>query len=172
MKEKLFRVYVKFIRPFIEKGLNDRFGVHNPIDTWGTIKNLSLYDFSKVINVYGYKMDRLGGLIDHAFNFDNPNSFFATTEKNRDCDQWARIWAVWAIHNGYEFQEYIITTREHLIKDSHVVCTILIKGKWYLCDYTPYGKYNTKEQAVEDVVEHWNKYTKHNLVYEAYQGRQ
>ncbi|NCC55779.1 MAG: hypothetical protein EOM11_09935, partial [Erysipelotrichia bacterium] len=85
MKEKLFRAYVRFIRPFTEKWLNDRFDSHTPYDFWSLVKDLPMSKFSDKINAYAYKMDRFGGLVDHAFNFDNPNSFFVDKQYGRDC---------------------------------------------------------------------------------------
>lgn len=88
-----------------------------------------------------------------------------------NCDNFARIWSIWAIYHGYEYQEVIVTTKQRIIRDSHVVTAIHINNYWYLCDYTPYGLYSTKDEAIEDIVNHWEKYTEDNLLYEYYYGR-
>ena len=88
-----------------------------------------------------------------------------------NCDSFARIWAIWAIYHGYEYQEVIVTTKQRIIRDSHVVTAIHINNYWYLCDYTPYGLYSTKDEAIKDIVNHWEKYTEDNLLYEYYYGR-
>ena len=85
IKLLLFKLYVKLIRPYTEKFLNDKaekkYKVNN--DVWSTIKNLPLHDFSREINTYEYSSDRLGGLLDHSFN--HPNYFFVEKGYGRDC---------------------------------------------------------------------------------------
>lgn len=171
MKEKLFRAYVRYIRPFTEQWLNSIYHKDTPFDYWGLVKDLPMQKFSDKINAYVYKMDKLGGLLDHAMFFETPNQFFVERDSNRDCDNFARIWAIWAIYHGYEYQEVIVTTKQRIIRDSHVVTAIHINNYWYLCDYTPYGLYSTKDEAIEDIVNHWEKYTEDNLLYEYYYGR-
>lgn len=164
----LFRLYVRFIRKHTEKKLNELFEKIQPTKStmWAVFKNLPMQEFSDKINSYEYKPDLGEGLVDYAR--DNPNAFFDNLTFGRDCDDWARLWKHWGIHNGYTVQEVIISTKQHVVKDAHVVCVLEKDNSYWMCDYKPYGAYASLEQAVEGIPDHWKKYTHENMVYELY----
>ena len=135
---------------------------------WNTYKHLPLKEFSKKINAYKYKPDLVNGVVD--FAYENPNVFFSELGVSRDCDDYARVYYHYGLVNNYTPQEVIITTKEHIIKDSHVVCVLEKDSKYWLCDYEVYGTFNSIEEAIMAVPNHWEKYTKENLLYEYYYG--
>lgn len=168
IKLLLFKLYVKLIRPYTEKFLNDREeNKYEATDVWGSIKNLPLREFSNFINTYEYSSDRLGGLLDHSFN--HPNYFFIEKGHSRDCDSWARLYKYWAIYNNIEAQEVIVSSISHIIKDAHVVAVLHMDG-YYLCDYNVYGPFATFEDAIYNITDRWEKYHKDDFVYELYNG--
>jgi len=174
MKKLFFLLYVKLIRPYTEHKLNKIFEKINPTKStvWDTVKHLPLKEFSEFINKYEYKPDLLGGLIDHSFGYNNPNQFFSDMAYSRDCGSWARIWSIWCRCNGHKPQEVIVTTKDHVARDSHVVCVAEYQGKFWLLDYEPYGRFPTFEKAVESITGHWKKYTKENLMWTRFNGIQ
>jgi len=174
MKKLLFLLYVKLIRPHTEHKLNKIFERVNPTKStiWDTVKHLPLKEFSAFINKYEYKPDLLGGIVDHSFSYDNPNQFFSNITYNVDCDNWARIWYIWCRCNGHLPQEVVVTTKEHMIGDSHVICVAKYRGKFWLLDYKPYGRFPNFDEAVQAVTRHWTKYTKENLMWTRFTGIQ
>jgi len=170
MMQFLFRLYVKFIRPHTEDKLDKLFEKIHPTQStlWDTYKHLPMPEFSKVIDGYKYTPDPFYGAVDYAF--DNPNKFFDGLSYGQDCDNWSRIWWFYGIANGYTAHEIIVTTVNHVMKDAHVVCVLEKDDKYWMCDYKPYGAYDSVEQAVEGLPDHWTKYTDENLIWEYYYG--
>lgn len=167
MKLLLFKLYVKLIRPYTEKFLNDKEKCQVTDDAWSRVKNLPLHDFSREINTYEYSSDRLGGLLDHSFN--HPNYFFIEKGHGRDCDSYTRLMKYWAIYNNVEAQEVIVSSKSHIVRDAHVVAVLHMDG-YYLCDYGVYGPFDTFESAVYNIPDRWEKYNKDDFVYELYNG--
>jgi hypothetical protein len=169
----LFRIYVKFIRPHTEHFLNKRFekGFEDVSkNAWDKVKNLDLHEFALALDEFPYKKDLLGGLIDHSFSFDKPEMFFIQRVYNRDCDNYARLASIYAIENDYHFQEVIVTTKDHVAKDAHVVTVLWKDNEYYLFDYDVYGPFHSFKEAVYEIPNHWKKYTEDNMVYELYYG--
>ena len=167
IKLLLFKLYVKLIRPYTEKFLNDKEKYQVTDDVWSRVKNLPLNEFSDFINTYEYSSDRLGGLLDHSFN--HPNYFFIEKGYGRDCDSWSRLYKYWAIYNNVEAQEVIVSSKSHIVRDAHVVAVLHMDG-YYLCDYGVYGPFDTFESAVYNIPDRWEKYNKDDFVYELYNG--
>ncbi len=174
MKKLLFLLYVKWIRPRTERFFNNLFERIQPTRSvvWDMYKKLEMNEFSDVINAYKYAPDLLSGVVDHSFNNDNPNRFFDSLEHGRDCDNWARIWKLWGIENGYTAQEVILTTQQHVARDAHVVVVLSKNGVYWLMDYRPYGEYTNLNNAVESIVGHWKKYTPDNLIWTTYDSKE
>lgn len=167
MKLLLFKLYVKLIRPYTEKFLNDKEKYQVTDDAWSRVKNLPLHDFSREINTYEYSSDRLCGLLDHSFN--HPNYFFIEKGYGQDCDNFTRMIKYWAIYNNVEAQEVIVSSKSHIVRDAHVVAVLHMDG-YYLCDYGVYGPFDTFESAVYNIPDRWEKYNKDDFVYELYNG--
>ena len=167
IKLLLFKLYVKLIRPYTEKFLNDKEKYQVTDDVWSRVKNLSLNEFSNFINTYEYSSDRLGGLLDHSFN--HPNYFFIEKGYGQDCDNFTRMIKYWAIYNNVEAQEVIVSSKSHIVRDAHVVAVLHMDG-YYLCDYEVYGPFATFEDAVYNIPDRWEKYNKDDFIYELYNG--
>ena len=169
MKKFIFRIYVKYIRPRTERALNKLFEKIQPTKSmvWALHKHLPMYVFSHKINEYTYTPDLLGGMVDHAFSYDNPNKFFDGLHYGNDCDAWARIWAIWGKCNGYTAQEVIVTTKERVARDAHVITILEKDGAFWCMNYKPYGSYPLFREAVEAVCK-WKKYSKDTLLWLPY----
>ena len=170
MKQLLFRLYVRFIRPYSSRALYKLYEKIQPTTSilWDVYKKLPMREFSDKINSYEYIPDIGDGALDYSFDVDNPNYFFSDLLYGRDCGAWARLWKAWALENGYIPQEVVITTKEHIIRDAHVVCVLEKDDEYWMCDYIPYGPYKSMEQAIEDLPNHWTKYTAENMIWENY----
>jgi len=123
-------------------------------EKWKSLYKLDMQAFSKEINSQPYKSDKLGGLLDKT---DDIDTFFDDKATDRDCDDYARAWLTWGVHNGFFAQEVIITTMGHLFTDAHVVCLLTKNGKTWLCNYEPYGPFNTYEEAIV-YMKNWKTY--------------
>ena len=169
MKRLLFKLYVRYIRSHTEKAFNRFFEIIQPTKSvvWEMYKHLPMDSFSDVINKYTYTPDLLGGVVDHAFSYNNPNKFFDGMHYGQDCDNWARIWGIWGECNGYRTQEVIVTTKKHVAKDAHVITILEKDGKYWCANYRIFGPFTTFEQAVEAVCV-WKKYNKSNLLWLRY----
>ena len=169
MKRFKFKLYVTYIRPHTARALNKLFERVQPTKStlWASYKHLPMYVFSHKINEYEYSSDLLGGAIDHAFSYDNPNKFFDGLHYGQDCDNWARIWSIWGEFNGYKAQEVVVTTKEHVVKDAHVVTILEKDGAFWCMNYRPYGSFPLFNEAVEAVCI-WKKYNKDNLLWLPY----
>jgi len=124
---------------------------------WEWAKRLDMNEFSIEINKFPYKKDLLYGILDYTGNLDD---FFDKDKRfNRDCDNFARAWCVWAKNNGYSFQEYVVTTKENLFNDAHVIAVIWEKDKYYLCNYECYGPYASEQEGLK-YMKQWDRYSK------------
>jgi hypothetical protein len=167
----LFYVYVKFMRKYTSTVLWQMYKVLQPVDSvlWKTYRTLPMREFSRKINEYDYIPEIGGGALDYSFHYGSPNYFFSALKVGRDCGAWARIWLLWGEYNKYTAQEVVVTTKQHIIKDSHII-TILHKDNEYYCmNYISYGPYKTFAEAVESVTV-WSTYTKDNLLWVKYNG--
>jgi hypothetical protein len=123
-------------------------------EQWKSLYRLDMQSFSKEINSMPYRSDKLGGLLDKT---DDVDTFFNDKQSDRDCDDYARAWLTWGVHNGFCAQEVIITTNEHLFKDAHVICLLTKDTKTWLCNYEPYGSFNSTDEAIM-YMKNWNTY--------------
>ena len=132
MKQFLLNLYAKrrARRNPISFALND--------PEWYDYMSMSMGDFSRAINKFPYKADRLKGLLDKTEGFSH--FIDPSADSGRDCDDFARMWSFWGLHHGYKVYEVLVTTKKHFFKNSHVV-TILGDGtKYTLCNYRPYRR--------------------------------
>lgn len=105
--------------------------------------------FSDLINQQEYQYDPLHGLLDNTYDY---NKFFEERGFGKDCDDWARAWAVWGSLNGYGAKEWVTcscTSIMNALNTMHVITTISKNGRYYLCNYDIYGPYNSEEEALE-----------------------
>jgi len=148
MKKNIIKTYLA-IRKFSSRIIYEF--VKTPEDKlpqkWNEIKNLSMYEFSKVLNKFEYKSDHFGGALDHSPR--NPNEFFVDKKNGRDCDDWARMWFWWCIENGKTpVYEVAICEKSNIIK-AHIVCIFEEQGEFFLLDYTPISKFKTIEECAK-----------------------
>lgn len=114
-------------------------------------------EFSDLINQQEYQYDQLHGLLDNTYDY---NKFFEERDFGKDCDDWARIWDVWGVLNGYEAKEWVTcscTSIVNALNTMHVITTISKDGQYYLCNYDIYGPYSSEQEAL-DVMGCWESY--------------
>ena len=126
--------------------------------------DMSMHDFSDLINEYDYKQDPLSGLFDY---ISSPDKFFNPDKKfGRDCDDWSRLWSLWGLYNGYKAYEYVVCDPSSIKKTFatlHCVTVLEKEGKYYLMNYHPYGPAASKEEALK-VLEKVEIYSKNLLI--------
>lgn len=169
MIELLFRIIVGirvWISPFIykkfyRKNLSSTHELWDSHYKWRTMKS-----FSEDINAYDYEWDYLHGLLDASFSSNEPDYFFQSLTAGRDCDDFARIWRLWGEAQGWKGEEYIFTDKKKPFSKAHVV-TILEENpsQFWLMNYSPYGPYSTKEEAIQKMTD-W--YEKETMIYVRY----
>lgn len=122
---------------------------------WETVREYSLWEFSKAINAYDYKYDKGMGLLDASFLSSEPDYFFQELKDGRDCDDFARIWRLWCEHQGWRAWEYVMLNYHNPFSSAHVVCyAIEPEGasgsrKHWILDYAPEGPFDTQAEAFE-----------------------
>jgi hypothetical protein len=166
LAKKILKIYLeirRFTSPFIFKKMYEVPIINK---RWDRIKSYSLYEFSKEINSYSYNYDSLYGLFDASFPSDCPEYFFQSLERGRDCDDFARIWRLWAEYQRMEAKEYVFLDIREPFKTAHVVCIAKEKeGKYWLFDYTPSGPFETFESVINHMKTY---YVEEYLIYERY----
>lgn len=117
---------------------------------------MGIYDFENYINDFTYRSDKLSGLFDMSFPMDKPEYFFADLDWGRDCDDYARIWAIYLKGTGEwdAIKEYIVLDINNPFFSAHVVATARNKadGKYYLFNYKMFGPYANEETAVKGCI--------------------
>ena len=126
--------------------------------------NLSMIDFSNLINKYEYKSDPLKGALDY---IDTPDEFFNENKKSgRDCDDWSRMWSLWGLYHNYRAYEYVIcdsSTLKRIFETLHCITVLEKNNKYYLMNYRYYGPYNSLEKALGALCK-WKDYSNNPLV--------
>lgn len=102
---------------------------------WKEYMTLPMYSFSTAINLFQYKPDKFKGLIDRTESF--AHFIDPDVKSDRDCDDFARMWTMWGIENGYKPIEVIVTTRKKFFQHSHVVTVLNKGGEFILMNYRP-----------------------------------
>ena len=154
--------------PFIFKKIYD---IDDDGNTeWDTVKYYDMNKFSQFINEYPYSWEKLKGLMDASFPSDRPNYFFSPMNKERDCDDFARIWRLWAEHNGMTGYEYVFVNSRGKLSDvlstAHVVCIAKSSDEqFFLFNYQPYGPYPSLKGAIDKMKETFGE---ENCVYSKY----
>lgn len=122
------------------------------IDKWDDIKDLSPEEYSKVLNKYEYKYDKIQGLLDNTQPVDEPQYFFKDLTTDRDCDNWARQWVIYYRYHKKPIQEWIVTNKKHPFTKSHLVAVVNEGGGWRLLNYhrSP-NVYGTIEEALGEL---------------------
>lgn len=119
-------------------------------DRWQMFKGLPMLAFDKEINDeerYPYKRDSLKGIVDSTFSIKHPDYFFRDLRRGRDCDDWARVWTLWAHENGHESTELVVVDPRRPMK-RHAVAVIKVENKYWLANYHAYGLYTSLEEAM------------------------
>lgn len=136
----------------------------NPV--WKKVRELSMSDFSKWVNSFEYKSDPLMGLLDHTQTFEH----FADPDSkdSRDCDDFARMWFLWGVYNGYYATEYIVGD-DSIPPKFHVVTVLQqYSGLYTLCDYQYYGPFQTLDECKECLCRNWSHYKMDSLIFQEY----
>ena len=122
------------------------------IDKWDDIKDLSPEEYSKVLNKYEYKYDKIQGLLDNTQPVDEPQYFFKDLTTDRDCDNWARQWVIYYRYHKKPIQEWIVTNKKHPFTKSHLVAVVNEGDGWRLLNYhrSP-NVYETVEEALGEL---------------------
>ena len=130
---------------------------------WDKWRRFSMEDFSRMINRFPYKSDPLGGLSDYTGSFEH--FIDPTIRYGRDCDDFARMWTLWGIYNGYTAIEVIVTSKR-FFKDAHYV-TLLFDGVQYtLCNYRPYRQTaGNMEWLLRTALVEWDPHYRKGLIY-------
>ena len=122
------------------------------IDKWEDIKDLSPEEYSRVLNKYEYKYDKIQGLLDNTQPVDEPQYFFKDLTTDRDCDNWARQWVIYYRYHKKPIQEWIVTNKKHPFTKSHLVAVVNEGDGWRLLNYhrSP-NVYETVEEALGEL---------------------
>ena len=122
------------------------------IDKWEDIKDLSPEEYSKALNKYEYKYDKIQGLLDNTQPVDEPQYFFKDLTTDRDCDNWARQWVIYYRYHKKPIQEWIVTNKKHPFTKSHLVAVVNEGDGWRLLNYhrSP-NVYETVEEALGEL---------------------
>ena len=165
--KRILRFYLR-IRIFTSSWLFKKwYKVSIETERWDKVKLLTMDEFSKEVNSYPYKYDSFGGLLDSSFPSNQPDYFFQELEKGRDCDDYARIWRLWAKHHGMKAEEFVFLDINKPFKTAHVVCIARdIHNKFWLFNYEYYGPFSSFDDVIEKMGE---SYTKGDFVYARYQ---
>lgn len=130
-------------------------GILNPIkvpksEKWEELSKLTMIEFSSFLSQFKYTPDPLGGLLDYTASVDH--FLDESITEGRDCDDWARMWTLWGITNGYKATEIVITCIDKPFRKAHVV-TMLYSGYSYiLCNYEPTSRASTFTDALEPLL--------------------
>lgn len=166
--EKVLKAYLtirRFSSPFIFKKMY-KIPIENEI--WEKAKNYDIVDFSNLVNSYPYKWESMQGLFDASFPSSSPDYFFQALEKGRDCDDFARIWRLWAEYKGMTAWEYVILDKNKPFSTAHVVCIAMSKeDKHWLFNYDYAGPFNSLEETIDELGKQCH-IDKENIVYARY----
>lgn len=131
---------------------------------WNDYMTMPMWAFSDAINSFQYKPDKLKGLIDRTDSFShfiNPD-----VRSDRDCDDFARMWTMWGIENGYKAIEVIVTTRKKFFQNSHVVTFLQDKDGYQLMNYRPYPEKDREgERLLKKALSKWYGCKEEDLLY-------
>lgn len=115
-------------------------------EKWIHVRDLNKYDFAAVLQNYPFRMDLAGGLFD--FSPQEEDFFFLSRERNRDCDNWSRMWFYWAQYHNYPVWEIAIINGWD-ITSAHMITVFQDRDGYNLCNYTIVDQYSSLEEAVE-----------------------
>lgn len=158
------------IRLVIEKLMFNTFShkVEYREDRWVYANGLGIKEFEMYINSFEYLSDKMNGLFDMSFPVSKPSYFFSDVNWGRDCDDFARIWAIYLKNKGWEeITEIIITNYKKPFSKAHVETIAKKDGKYYLFNYEMYGPFNSFEEAVA-YNSAWASYPTDELVWTRY----
>lgn len=123
---------------------------------WDSYRTLSMDAFDFKLNTFPYKSDPLHGLVDYTASFSH--FVKGSVLHGRDCDDFARMWTLWGISNGFTAVEVLVSTSSHLFSNAHAV-TLLDDGKCnvWLCNYHKSGTFGSRDGAL-DAIKSWSCY--------------
>ena len=151
MKKLFIIIYLKIIRKITSPifYLISRIKYGKLPDKWESVKNLSMEKFSEMLLSYPYKSDPFFGAID--YSLINPNYFFIEKDYGRDCDDFARMWWLWAIHNKKTPVYEVVIVERTKITSAHVITIIKeSENKYLLFDYKPVGVFSSIEECAKN----------------------
>ncbi len=159
---------MKILKPLVQlyskirKTANPVLMPENNAEVWKDVKYYNMYKFSQWVNSFPYLSDRFHGLFDKTEDFEH----FADTKSayGRDCDDFARMWTLWGLYNGYTVYEAIVAKNKFPFK-FHVVTILEKYGEYRLCDYKNYGPFNSIEDCKQQLCENWSSYTMDNIIF-------
>jgi len=169
----LLKFYLKFIRPKLSQI------VYSIVDQDFLVENkkwkeeyrlLGMSEFEKLVNSYDYKYDPFQGAIDFSFDENDPGYFFSDKAISRDCDDFARIWSLWGVVNGFKTTEVVVLNYLNPFKTAHVVTVLEKDSNFYLANYNISGPFKTFENAVKGVTA-WKSYDLETLIWAKYISR-
>jgi hypothetical protein len=133
---------------------------------WEKVKDYDAKEFERILLEYPYRWDLGKGLIDSSLQ--EPDFFFIPRKEMRDCDDFARMWFLWAKNKNYPVYE-IVTIRDNKIRTAHVITVFEMNGVYRLANYQlDDKKYMSLENAVLASV---NNKDKRNLIWKIYKTR-
>lgn len=150
---KLFAVIRKLIEPLTWKWFQPKDWQNlEDVKKWDDVKDLSPEEFSKVLNEFEYKYDKISGLLDNTQPVTEPQYFFKNLTSDRDCDNWARQWVIYYKYHNIPCQEWIVTNKKHPFTNSHLIAVANEGDGWRLLNYYRYPMtHDTAEEAVADI---------------------
>ena len=99
---------------------------------WHRVKNYHERDYEALLNKFPYKHDFWFA----DFSPEEPDFFFLPRKHNRDCDDWARMWAWWAVDKGYKTWVVMIwDVKGFFPTKGHKFCVYQKDGLYVLADY-------------------------------------
>ena len=109
------------------------------------MRKMTIIRYGLTLLKYPYKSDRLKGLLDKTESIEHFLDKSVTSD--RDCDDFARMWSAWLIHNGYKSYEVVLVNPK-VPKANHVITIGEKDGRFYLFDYVLKGVYSSFDKAL------------------------
>ena len=123
---------------------------------WRTCLALSDIAFDMTINALPYLPHPEKRFLDGTFPIVWGFYFFKNLPYGRACEDWARVWSLWAVANGKVAEEWVVSSDRGVFKKYHFVTIIHDEGGYRLCDYHISGVlYPTVEDALRAVNDQW-----------------
>lgn len=165
---------------FIVKSV--RYSNMKPSKHWEIVSNFTPEEFSKEINRMPYIVDKPFLFInDNSVPLYNPDIFFDKDLEDRDCDDWASMWYLYALKHKYRYITvdqpgsifldggmYVVYDKENKNNTYHMTAIFRLKtGKFVVCDYTYGPTFNSFNECLNHLEK---KHSFKNLEWIIYRG--